>query len=162
MISSILDNYGLYHIEPNKEGKYKNGHILPKSHSKILFYTSFLCLPSIYYAIYRGHYDFVHVPLGVFITSFLYWDNPKKDSFQRKLDITYVAISLLYQFIRAFWAENGIYYYIFVILALSLYPIGNYYQNKHLGISVLFHAFLHLFANISNIALYSGEIASIL
>ena len=104
-----------------------------------LWNISWLSLVSSIYAIYNGHYDLAIVPGGVFLTSINYWRNPIFSSWKRKLDVNYICCALIYQSIRAYYAEYALLYYCIMIFGIGFYPISYYYYNKQiiLGIDLL-------------------------
>jgi len=129
---------------------------LPKPYSNMIYYVSYLSLVSACYAYYKGHYDLVLVPGGVFLTSINYWKHPDY-GWRRKLDIIYVSCSLTYQVTRAYRAENAYYYYALLGIGISSFPLGVLYRNN-VRASTFLHSLVHIFGNISNIVLYSGSI----
>ena len=121
-----------------------------------LWRISWVSLSSSLYALYRGHYAFVPVPGGVFLTSINYWGAPD-DAWRRKLDMTYVMAALLYQSFMAMDAEYAMAYYLLLSIALASYPIGWYsYLRGDTWMSVYIHSIIHMAGNVANIALYSG------
>jgi hypothetical protein len=119
--------------------------------------VSYLGVPVGYYAMYRGYYDLSLVPLGVFVTSLTYWHYPIR-SWRRTFDITYVVSSIFYNIYRVSDAPHAVYYYIVLSIALACYPLSCHLYPKHIWLSVLIHGMLHVFAQISNVILYSGSI----
>ena len=137
----------------------ENGCVLHPDQCALIRKMSILSLLSAIYAIYNSHYDLALVPGGIFLTTLIYWKNPRYDSWQRIVDITYVSLGLLYQLIRAYNSEYYKLYYIVIFVSLLFYPISFYYYNKKLyWYSTYAHIMLHIGANISNIILYSGTI----
>lgn len=124
--------------------------------TNIIYRVSHFSLVSATYALYRGHYDLVLVPGGVFLTSIQYWSDPTNIT-KRYIDITYVTSALIYQIIRARNFDNAIWYYGVVSLAMGMYPIGVYlHQNGRDEESTFFHCLVHILGNLSNFVLYSG------
>ena len=139
----------------NKDS-YKSVLALPRSHSKPLFYLSFLSLFSGLFALKRGYWDLALVPLGVGINSLNYWRHPDY-SWRRYVDMVWVAVSCSYQCIRAIEAENRVFF--FAILGVSIsafYPSLIYHREKRLTISTILHSIVHIGGNISNLVLYRG------
>ena len=64
--------------------------------TNIIYRVSYFSLVSATYALYRGHYDLVLVPGGVFLTSIQYWSDPTNVT-KRYIDMTYVTSALIYQ-----------------------------------------------------------------
>lgn len=131
-----------------------------KDHSKFLWKISFVSILSSVYAVYRKHYMLAPVPAGVFLTSINYWRHPDY-SWRRYVDIIFVNFALIYQTYYAFshTAEHLDIALVFMGAAAQFYLFGIYfYIMKRYWLSAYFHGGLHLFANISNIVLYSGKI----
>ena len=132
--------------------------ILYPSQYNLIYNVSFLCAGSSIYAIYNGHYGLSICPGTVFLTSINYWNYPDY-SWRRYLDMVCVKISLIYQIYRAYRSQYMIQYYILVLIASSMYPLGIYYYNKkQYWHSTYAHCLLHIIANIANVILYSGRI----
>ena len=157
--AAFLKERGFKESRPDDNGLF-DGYIVPLDQAKFLFYISFLCIPSFAYALYRRHYDMAIVPFGVWLTSMNYWRCPKF-SWRRNLDIAYVFLSMFYQIFRAYSAENGKLFYLLLIFGSINYPISWRLQSRCSWLSLLFHLFIHLVGNISNIILYSGYIKPI-
>jgi hypothetical protein len=120
---------------------------------------SFLSLISCIYAICKNHYDLALVPGGVFLTSINYW-RYSDYSWRRYVDMIYVKLALIYQIYRAYNAEYCKLYYLILFITMLFYPLGIYfYKRKLYWYSVYAHSMIHILGNISNIILYSGEIA---
>ena len=140
----------------------ENGCVLHPTQCALIRKMSILSLLSATYAFYKSHYDLVLVPGGIFVTTLIYWKNPRYDSWKRIVDITYVNLGLLYQLIRAYNSEHHKLYYTIIFASLFFYPISFYYYNKKLyWYSTYAHIMLHIGANISNLVLYSGTINSL-
>lgn len=142
---------------------------------QFIFFISFFCLISFFYAIYRKYYHLAPVSGSVFLTSLNYWKNPRYDSWERYLDISVVGIALIYQSYFALKSNMRLYYFFTIFLAGSCYLISKTYvyisdryltnindsiykKNKLNWIAMYYHAGLHVLANIANIILYSGKI----
>jgi hypothetical protein len=135
-----------------------DGCILYPEQYSFIWKASFFSLFSTMYAFYNNHYDLAFVPGGVFLTSINYWYKPDY-SWRRYVDMGYVHAALTYQILRAYTAEYSKIYYVSMCFAASFYPLGIYYYNKkQYWRSTYARSMLHLFANISNIILYSGYI----
>lgn len=132
--------------------------ILKKEHSKLIYRVSFLSLVTSSYGFYQGHVVAVF-PACVFLTSVNYWREPKLHSWQRKLDIVVVNVSVLSNYYLMYDAEYAKICYCISILGLACYPIEKYfyYRNQHL-ITTYLHILLHILLNTSLIILYSGYI----
>ena len=136
-----------------------NGLYFHREQYLFIWKIAFLSLFSSTYAIYNSHYDLALVPGGVFLTSINYWRKPVPTSWRRYIDITYIALGVSYQSIRAFNAEYSFEHYITLVIAMSFYPIGIYFYNKkQYWYSTYSHSMIHIIANLSNVILYSGNI----
>ena len=108
---------------------------------------------------YQEKYSFTIWPGCVFITSLNYWKKPRYNSWERTLDISCVYSSIVYHLFRALGAENVKMCYLYLIIAFLCYLLSNYnHTKKRLYVSALLHSMVHLFANISTIYLYSGDV----
>jgi hypothetical protein len=124
-----------------------------------IWYTSWSFLTATCYSMYQEKYAFTIWPGGVFITSLNYWKKPRFNSWERTLDISYVYSSIVYHLFRGIGAENANWCYVFLIIAFLCYLLSNYNMGKkRLYVSALLHSMVHLFANISTICLYSGDV----
>lgn len=152
----ILSHIGFRETSPDLNGLY-DGLVLPKTQYRYLWCISWLSLTSAIYAFTRGYNDLAFVPLGVWLTSINYWWKPDY-SWRRYFDITYVNISLLYQLMRSIDCENRVSYWITLFIGCSFFPIGCYLHTTSSWASTLCHSMVHIFGNISNFILYSGEV----
>jgi hypothetical protein len=133
---------------------------LKPSQYNIIWNVSWLSLSSSLYAMYKGHYNLAFVPGGVFLTSINYWKKPALSSWERTLDVGYVKFALLYQLYKVYVynAENAKEYYFFTGIAGLFYQIGMYYyRKKKYWKHIIFHSGLHIFANVANFILYTGN-----
>ena len=132
--------------------------ILKEEQYLIIYKVSFLSLGSTIYAVYNGYYRLAFYPGGVFITSINYWRKPDY-SWRRYLDIVYVHYSLLTQSYLVYNAQYSMEYYILSFIACCCFILGVYYYKKKLyWYSTYAHCGVHLFGNIANVVLYSGQI----
>lgn len=129
---------------------------------KYILYISFISLFSCIYGLYNNKIDYaLIVPGGVFITSIINWCNPMYD-WRRYLDIIYVVFAYIYATLRVVGTEYEFYFHIFMTTAIMFFFIGYYSSNKnYLWYSVIFHMCVHIFANIANIIVLSGNISPI-
>jgi len=133
-------------------------HLLPSQYNTI-FRISFLSMGSSMYAVYHKQYILSLCPAGVFLTSIHYWRKP--EPWRRKIDMTYVLFSLLYQLYQAYRSTYRIHYYTLTLIAGSMYPLAIYYsRQKRYWHSTYAHCALHVIANIANLVLYSGTFIS--
>ena len=122
--------------------------------ARYLWTTSWLSLFSALYALRKAHYDLAPVPACIWITSIIYWWHPDY-SWRRYLDMSAVIVGLIYQLIRARYAEHAILYYSVTALSLVFYPLGIIAANKrYMWLSVILHSMLHFGGNVANIVLY--------
>lgn len=91
----------------------------------------------------------------VFITSILYWKNPRKN-WIRTLDIVTVSLSILYHLRRSLVLLSFKNKYPFFLLGtVLLYPTSWYfYKSKKYWLSFYLHALMHICGNLSNLYLY--------
>ena len=135
-----------------------NNHYLTlHNHHIFLWCSSWMSLWSSMYAIQRGYYHLSIVPGGVFLTSLNYWRDPSNDK-NRKIDVSYVYISLFYQLIMARNLTTSRSYYAITSAACMCYPVSILcYKYKYYWTSTITHSLIHLFGNVANIVLYSGK-----
>jgi hypothetical protein len=132
-------------------------HLLPSQY-RTLFHISFLSIGSSLYAIHRQYYRLALCPAGVCLTSLHYWRKP--EPWARRVDMTYVLCSLIYQVYKAYHAQYRIYYYSITLVAGSMYPLALYYSSqKQYWYSTYAHCGIHVLANVANVVLYSGDIS---
>ena len=140
---------------PDADGLY-GGCVLPPAPSAYLWRLAWLSLVSAIVALSRGHYDLVFVPLGVFLTSVLYWWKPDY-SWRRYLDIGYVQFALWYQAYRAVSAQYALAYYVLTLSGIAFFPLGSCLSASP-WCSALSHGMIHILGNAANIYLYSGTV----
>jgi len=122
-----------------------------------LFKTSFCSLFSGLYAFYNNKYEFSFTPILIWLTSINYWRNPTP-GWRRNVDIIVSTSVIANQYFKAYKYQYAYIYYPLMTLSISCYPISNYYYyNNNIWNSVYFHSFMHIFANLSNIILSSGN-----
>ena len=139
-----------------------NNCILPYEHYNLIYKASYLAIFSFSYACYREQYSMAIVPGGVFVTSINYWRYPIKNCWRRKLDMSYVNFCIFYNIVRAYNAQNQNQYYFVLFMGITCYLLSIYYYNQHkLWTSTYLHCLVHVFGQVSNIILYSGEIRPI-
>ena len=133
--------------------------IVPKEYGNIIARLAPLSILSGSYAVYRGHYGLSVVPFSVGITTYMYWNNPIY-SWRRTLDMTVVITAALYQTWAAYYATYMIPYYVFKVLGIGSYLAGLYvhYVKNDQYAGILFHSGIHVFTNIGNFFLYSGDV----
>jgi len=132
--------------------------VLEKDQYTLIYRVSYLSLFSSLYAVYKDHSNLAIVPGSVFLTSIFYWQHPDY-SYRRYLDMIVVQCALLYQYSMAYHAQYANAYYTLTNAGICFYMIGYYFRIKEdFWKSTYAHILLHIFANIGNIVLYSGNI----
>jgi hypothetical protein len=149
---------------PDADGLY-DGMVLPHTHYRFLYKTSWLFLASAAYAYQMGHYDYVILPFGVWVTSINYWRKPDY-SWRRYVDMFYAHFAVIYQGLSAYGAEYQIPFYVLWGLAVSSYLFAMYFKYKGNGNgirwnSTLWHGNSHFLAFLCALVLYSGDMPGI-
>ena len=122
----------------------------------VLWCSSWLSGLSSLYAIYQGNIHFVPFSATTFLTSLNYWKNPRFGSWEQRLDISCVGISLMHHLTVAYYTEIYIQYYTLISIAACCYPVSYYYYFKNdKWTSTYCHCALHVIATIANLLLYS-------
>ena len=140
---------------------------LPIPQAHFIWYCAWLSLPSAVYAYaHPATAHFAPIPAAVFATSLIYWRNPIRNSWRRKLDIAVVSTGLSHHMYYAV-TSPGIepsttrttYLGLIGVSAIS-YIVSEYYSRRYCPRrywpETYAHASIHLFANIANIVLYYG------
>jgi len=133
---------------------------LPIPNAHFIWYCAWLAIPSAIYA--YAHPATAHIapiPAAVFATSLLYWRDPIRDSWRRKLDMTVVSAGLTHHMYYAVYSPTITQCYYFSLIGVSImsYAISEYYLKRHRYWPATYtHALIHLFANIANLILYYG------
>ena len=140
---------------------------LPIPQAHFIWYCAWLSIPSAVYAyVHPATAHFAPIPATVFATSLLYWRNPIRNSWRRKLDIAVVSTGLSHHMYYAL-TSPGIeplttrttYLGLIGVSAFS-YVVSEYYSRRYCPrrywSETYAHASIHLFANIANIVLYYG------
>ena len=149
----IMSKFGLNHIESDKDGLY-DGLILPKTHANYLFYTSFGSLISSSYGVYKKEYINSLCVFLFFLTSINYWRNPVY-GFRRNIDILTSILGISINAKNSYDHPRCLYLNLFLIIGLSFYPLGFYFQNKSLHLSTFSHSLIHIICNLVCISYYS-------
>lgn len=72
-----------------------------------------------------------------------------------------VGISLSYQLLRSIGAQHASLHYLLMMISVTCCPVSIYFYNiGDYWTSTYIHSALHVIANVSNIALYSGVIVA--
>jgi hypothetical protein len=133
------------------------GAILPASHYKVLWRTSWITLGAGIYALYRRYYDVAACILAVFLTSIVYWIYPDY-GWRRYLDIGTVHVSLIYQFTRAVGSSHMVAYYVVMCVGIVSFFIGVYFHKRSPWLSTYFHSHVHIIGNVGNFVLITGTL----
>lgn len=119
----------------------------------LIWFTSWLSLFNSIYASQLVQFDLSFLSFCVFITSLLYWSEPKYN-WIRILDMSTVFLSLSYQM----WKSYRVGYYPYLIQCTGIaiiYPASwVLYAYKKYWLSIYFHALMHICGNIANMKLY--------
>jgi hypothetical protein len=130
--------------------------IIPKEYANRILYTASLCILSMIVAYKCRLYDCMFVVFLVFVSSINYWRNPVY-GFSRNIDISIVIFSFVYLLIRSFRCKYQLYYIICMFLAiLSFITSYHFYEKKDYDSTSLFHVYLHILSNVSNVILFIG------
>lgn len=138
---------------------------LPIPQAHFIWYCAWLSLPSAIYAYtHPATAHFAPIPAAVFATSLLYWRNPIRNSWRRKLDIAVVSTGLshhmyyaVYNPARTHTPDTTHNYLALIGMSMTSYVVSQYYSYHRLYWPAAYtHASIHLFANIANIVLYYG------
>jgi hypothetical protein len=131
-------------------------YVLNEEQSALIMKVAYLSLISAAYALYQNHYDLFFVPAGVFVTSLLYWKKPKHDSWRRYIDMSYVALALLYQLVIGSTFKYYNIYLMITTISILCYLLSVYCKNRNMTWkSTYLHCLLHVSANVGNIILYT-------
>ena len=137
---------------------------MPAQHAAFLRALSLLSLASGLFALSRGHASLAPVPLAVGATSLVYWAKPTL-SWRRLLDVSVVQAGLLYQSLAALrGAERRAEYFALLAVGLAAFPAAVLLDRRarargdSSAAATLLHAAVHVFGNLANVALYSGDV----
>ena len=138
---------------------------LPIPQAHFIWYCAWLAIPSAIYAYaHPATTHFAPIPAAVFATSLLYWRNPIRNSWRRKLDITVVSAGLSYHMYYAVYNPTRRHtpvtthiYLALIGMSMTSYVVSEYYLYHRLYWPATYtHAMIHLIANIANVVLYYG------
>jgi len=116
-------------------------------------------LVAAFYTMMTPNWHLFFVPLSVFITSLIHWNNPINGSNRQHIDIAVVIMNAIYMGFRAYGAEYMYqYYFWFAIGMLSYYNGHRYYREDTYDLSCYYHMGVHISATFANIILSSGHI----
>ena len=128
--------------------------VLPQDLSWILWWTSWMTFGSGLYAVWRGAYGLAALTMAIFLTSINYWRWPDM-GLRRYVDMTVVQVGLVGHLVAAV-AVGSWGYCLLTGLGGLCFSAGWLARETDPRASVLWHAGLHLFANIGNLVLYAG------
>ena len=135
---------------------------LPITHAHFIWYCAWFSLPSAIYAYSNpASAHFAIVPASVFATSLLYWRNPVRNSWRRRIDIAVVLSGVIYQTYYAFLYVNHSYttqiYTALIGVSTACFGLSNYLMTRGSMWSATYaHAAIHIIANVANLVLYDG------
>jgi hypothetical protein len=133
---------------------------LPIPQAHFIWYCAWLSIPSAIYAYsHPTTTHFAPIPAAVFATSLLYWRNPLRDSWRRKLDIIVVSAGLTHHMYYALYhpTPHTPTYLALIGVSMMSYTISQYYSDRQQYWPAAYaHAMIHLVANIANFVLYYG------
>jgi hypothetical protein len=136
--------------------------VIQEKYSRYIYATSYISMASSIYGFTRGHHGLATLQFFTFLTSVLYWCKPLY-GWRRNLDISAVVITTISHAIKSYNAENGHLFYRFMLCGIISYANSWYHQKcDRMWTATIFHSGVHLFACFSTVALYSGEIPSLL
>ena len=137
-----------------------NTHILPLPNAHFIWYCAWFAVPSAIYAYADPTTThFAPIPAAVFATSLLYWRDPIRDSWRRKLDMAVVSAGLTHHMYYALYhpTPQTPTYLALIGVSVMSYTISQYYLHRQQYWPATYtHAMIHLVANIANIVLYYG------
>ena len=129
---------------------------LRNDYNHLLYKSSHITIITVCFAIYNKKLGYAISNATVLVTSLLYWKNPTYGS-RRTIDIYAVTTAFVYHTYTSTGTLYSKEYYYFTVLGIVSYIISwKLYYNQYHFYSVLFHLFLHVFANMGNIALCVG------
>jgi hypothetical protein len=106
----------------------------------------------------KGHVRLAVPLLLVFFTSINYWKDAT-NSFNRHLDINVVLLSYLFVNMSIERADHKIFFYKMLMFGMLFYPLARYNSSKRkFWMSVVCHSLMHVFCNLANMVLFSGDI----
>ena len=146
--------------------------VVDKSQARYIYGISYLSALSALYALYRKYYALAVVPGGVFLTSVLFWRDPRRDCWARYADVLYVQFAFFFQLYRARNAQYLKAYLAAMALALCSFGGGVYLtwrwdilnlvdaaeRSRKMWAVTLLHSGVHVFGNLGNMVLYSGTV----
>lgn len=118
----------------------------------LMWFCSWFTLLHSVYAHYFFQFDLSFLSFCVFITSLLYWSEPK-NNWIRKLNMFTSFISLLYNIRKSY--KNEYYTYLFECTGIiMLYPSSLIlYGYKRYWLSIYYYAIMNVLGNLSNMKL---------
>uniref|UniRef100_A0A6C0JX58 Uncharacterized protein n=1 Tax=viral metagenome TaxID=1070528 RepID=A0A6C0JX58_9ZZZZ len=134
----------------------KNDLVIPPQYSTVLFKISHLFIISGSFAFYRKHYDFSFINGMWYVTSTVYWYDPRYD-YRRIMDMVSINSGIVYHVYRGRNTNNAnVLLGILGIFALCYYYSWKYQRKNELWMATYMHCGVHIIGFIMNIVLYSG------
>jgi hypothetical protein len=139
--------------------------MLPIPHARVIWYCAWSSIASAIYAYSRPESAHLAlVPASVWASSLLYWRNPVRNSWRRRLDIAVVLSGVTYQSYYVYTATATALapsttqtYTALIGLSASCYGISQYYLARgRMWPATYTHAAIHIVANLANLVLYDG------
>ncbi len=142
-----------------------NALTLPLPNAHFIWYCAWLAIPSTIYAYSNpASTHLAIIPASVWVTSLLYWRDPVRDSWRRKLDMTTVFTGVSYQSYYAFITirhtspSHFACYTALITASVACYGISVYLMNRgYIWPSTYVHASIHLLANVANVVVYTAN-----
>jgi hypothetical protein len=136
---------------------------LPIQNAHFIWYCSWTSILSAIVAYSRPTTTrLAFIPASVFTTSILYWRNPIRNSWRRKLDIAVVFSGVSYQSYHVYTQYSTPLirqsYTALIGMCASCYLLSDYFMKRgRLWDATYAHASIHIIANVANIMVYKGE-----
>lgn len=139
--------------------------VIEQTHANVIWRAAWLSLvASLHAVVCIQQPRLAIVPACVLFTSLNYWRNPVRDSWRRSIDIATVLIGLGYQTALAHNMKDMHHqriYHTCIAMSSACYAGGHLFMMLNMPRAAAYaHASIHVVANIGNIALQRGAIAS--
>ena len=129
---------------------------LPPQFALIIWCAAHLSVGSAAVACHAGHLDLALCPGAVFVTSMIYWRDPRR-GLRRNVDIAVVQVALWWQVLRSFDATAVAQHEFFAAMALAIACFAlSFAASRRPLLATLLHAAGHACANVANILLYAS------
>ena len=129
---------------------------LPPQLAQIVWWAAHLSFGSAAVACHARYIDLALCPAAVFVTSLLYWRDPRR-GVRRNFDIFVVQVALWWQVLRSFDATALVRHEFAGAMAVALvcFALSHAAARRPL-LAALLHAAGHVWANLANVALYTS------